>query len=116
MLRLLSDENLDGDLVRGLLLREPALDLVRAQDVGLMGIQDPDVLAWAAENDRIVVTHGRTTMPGFAYDRVNAGEPMPGVFVVSDQMPIRQAIEDLLAANGASEQSEWSGLVLHLPL
>src|SRR5438270_428490 len=44
MLRLLSDENFNGDIVRGLLLREPDLDLVRAQDVRLEGADDPDVL------------------------------------------------------------------------
>jgi hypothetical protein len=116
MLRLLSDENLNGDIVRGLLLREPGLDLVRVQDVGLSGVEDPEVLAWAADSNRIVLTHDRTTMPGFAYDRVNAGEPMPGVFVVNDRMPVRQAIEEILLTNQASEQTEWAGLVLYFPL
>ena len=53
MLRLLSDENFHGDIVRGLLLRLPTLALVRVQDVGLEGAEDPDVLAWAAEHNRI---------------------------------------------------------------
>ncbi len=35
MLRLLSDENFSGDIVRGLMLRQPQLDLTRVQDVGL---------------------------------------------------------------------------------
>ena len=35
MLRLLSDENFNGDIVRGLGLRQPDLDLLRVQDVGL---------------------------------------------------------------------------------
>ena len=43
-----------GDIVRGLLLRQSDLDIVRVQDVGLAGADDRDVLAWAAENDRIV--------------------------------------------------------------
>ena len=38
MLRLLADENFHGDIVRGLLLRQPDLDLVRVQDVGLTGV------------------------------------------------------------------------------
>lgn len=46
MLRLLSDENFNGDIVRGLLLRCPKLDLVRVQDSGLDGVDDPAVL-WA---------------------------------------------------------------------
>jgi hypothetical protein len=47
MLRLLSDENFNGDIVRGLLLRQNDLDIVRVQDVGLDGFQDPDILEWA---------------------------------------------------------------------
>jgi hypothetical protein len=54
MLRLASDENFNGDIVRGLLFRLPDLNLVRVQDIGLDGAIDPVVLAWAAENDRIV--------------------------------------------------------------
>ena len=73
MLRLVSDENFNGDIVRGLLLRHPALDLRRVQDVGLEEADDPTILAWAATNNRIVLTHDHATMPDFAYDRVVAG-------------------------------------------
>lgn len=116
MLRFLSDENFNGDAVRGLLLRHPEFDLVRVQDVGLGGADDPTVLAWAAEKDRILLTHDRTTMPDFAHARVAAEEPMPGVFVVGDRLPLRQVIEELLLIDGCSEQAQWSGLVLYLPL
>jgi predicted nuclease of predicted toxin-antitoxin system len=75
MLRLVSDENFNGDIVRGLLLRQPALDLHRVQDVGLEEADDPTILAWAAANNRIVVTHDQATMPDFAYARVGAGQP-----------------------------------------
>ena len=60
MLRLLTDENFNGDIIRGLLLREPDLDLVRVQDVGLAGNDDQEILAWAAEND---ASCSRTTEP-----------------------------------------------------
>jgi len=62
MLRLLADENFNDDIVRGLWLRQPDLDMVRVQDAGLAGADDPDVLAWAALNHRIVLTHDRATM------------------------------------------------------
>jgi hypothetical protein len=41
---------------------------------------------------------------------------MPGVFVLNDRMPVRQAIDELLLIDTCSEQAEWSGLVLYLPL
>jgi hypothetical protein len=47
MLRLAADENFNNDIVRGLLRREPGLDIVRIQDVGLSGADDPTVLEWA---------------------------------------------------------------------
>jgi len=103
MVHLVSDENFNRDIVRGLLFRHPALDLYRVQDVGLEGADDPTILAWAVANDRIVLTHDHTTMPDFAYTRVVAGQPMPGVFVVPDRIAVRQAIEELLLVEACSE-------------
>jgi len=116
MFRLLADENFNGDIVRGLLLRKPDLELVRAQDVGLLQVDDPDVLVWAADNNRLVVTHDRATMPDYAYKRVAAGNPMPGVFTLHDKFPVGQAIEELLLIVECSEPQEWSGRVIYLPL
>jgi Domain of unknown function (DUF5615) len=116
MLRLLSDENFNGDIVRGLFLLQPNLDLLRVQDVGLREIDDPEILAWAAASDRIVLTHDRATMPNFAYERLLRNEQMSGLFVINDRMPIRQAIDELLLLNDCSQQSEWKGIVLYLPL
>lgn len=116
MLRFLSDENFNGDIVRGLLRRCSDLDLVRIQDVGLDGASDPDILDWAGKNNRILLTHDRATIPNFAYDRVKTGESMPGVFVINDHFPIKQAINELFLINTCTEQEEWNGLVVYLPL
>src|SRR5438132_5502963 len=96
MLRLLADENFNGDIVRGLVLRQSDLDIVRVQDVGLAGADDPDVLAWSAENNRIVLTHDRATMSDHAYERVAAGEQMAGVFILNDRFPVGKAIEEFV--------------------
>ncbi|WP_224086810.1 DUF5615 family PIN-like protein [Nostoc sp. MS1] len=116
MLSLLSDENFNGDIIRGLLLRQPNIDLLRVQDVGLRKVENPAILAWAAINERILLTHDRATMPDFAYNRLVQGELMAGMFVVNDRMPIRQAIDELLLLINSSEQAEWQGVVLYLPL
>ncbi len=84
MLSLLSDENFNGDIERGLFLRHPKLDLLRVQDVGLREVDDPAILDWAANNERILLTHDRATMPDFAYERLVRGEQMAGLFVVND--------------------------------
>ena len=70
MLRLLAGQNFNGDVVRGLLLRQSDLAIVRTQDVGLFGADDLDILVWAADNNRVVLTHDRATprwfCPAFA--------------------------------------------------
>lgn len=93
MLHLVSDENFNGDIVRRLRLKHPDLDLVRVQDVDLSGQEDPVILEWAAENGRILLTHDQATIPDFAYQRVDAEQPMPGVFVLNDRLPVGRAIE-----------------------
>ncbi|QUW04760.1 DUF5615 family PIN-like protein [Chloracidobacterium validum] len=116
MLRLLTDENFNGDIVRGLLLRQPDLDIVRVQDVGLAGSDDPDILVWAAENNRIVLTHDRATMSDYAYERVAAGKGMAGVFILNDRFPVGRAIEEILLLAACTEQAEWSNRAVHVPL
>jgi hypothetical protein len=116
MVRLLADVNFNGDIVRGLRLRNPNIDLIRAQDVPLEGVDDPGVLEWAAANDRIVVTHDKSTLPSHAYKRVDRSEPMPGVFILNDRFPVGRAIEELALIDECTEQIEWQNLVVFLPL
>lgn len=116
MLRLLSDENFNGDIIRGLFLRQPNLDLLRVQDVGLREADDPAILDWAASNERILLTHDRATMPDFAYQCLVRGEQTAGLFIINDRMLVRQVIDELSLLIDCSQQSEWKGIVLYLPL
>lgn len=62
MIRLLADENFDNTIVRGLVRRNPDVDILRVQDIGLSGEDDPTVLAWAADDRRILLTHDVATI------------------------------------------------------
>ena len=115
MLSLLADENFRGAIIRGMFLHQRDLDLVRVQDVGLQGQDDPTILSWAADNERIVITHDRATMPNFAYERIANEEIMPGLFVVNDRLSIKQAIDELLFYAMYTEQQEWNKKVLYIP-
>ena len=116
MLRLVSDENFNGDIVRGLFRRHSELELVRAQDVGLMQTPDADILEWAASRGCVLLAHDVSTVPVAAYQRVGDGKPMPGVFIVPDRMPIGQAIDEILFLAMDVEPDEWKDQVLFLPL
>jgi len=116
MLILIADENFNNDIVRGMIRRQPDLDIVRVQDVGLSNEDDRVILEWAAKEGRILVTHDVTTITHFAYERVRAGLPMPGVIEVDDDLPIGQAINDILLVVEASEKGEWEGQIIYIPL
>lgn len=89
MLRLAADENLNTDIVRGVSRRLPSVDVVRIQEVGLSGADDPAVLAWAAREGRILLTHDVATITRHAYDRMAAGQAMPGVVEIGYPSDLR---------------------------
>jgi predicted nuclease of predicted toxin-antitoxin system len=116
VLRLVSDENFDGDILRGLFRRRPDLDVVRVQDVGLRSTPDPAILEWAASEGRILLTHDRETVPGCVARRIEAGHPTRGVFLVSDQMPIGQTVEEILLSVECLTDEECRDVVRFFPL
>jgi len=116
MIRLAADENFNNHIIRGLRLRNPGIDIVRIQDVGLSATDDPIILEWVVKEKRILVTHDVETIPDFAYKRILTGMPIPGIFIVSQDIPIGPVIEDLLMIVECSEEKEWEGQIYFLPL
>lgn len=116
MLLFLSDEDFNRRIVRGLRRRLPLLDIIRVQDVGLMTQPDTEVLKWAANENRVVLTHDVTTMSKHAFDRVTQNLPMPGVIEVSQHAPIGETIEELVLIAECSLENEWQNQVIYLPL
>jgi hypothetical protein len=116
MLRLASDADVHGDILRGLRRRRPEIDLARVQDALPAGTLDTAVLAWAAAENRVLITNDRNTMIGFAYQRVAAGEPVPGVIATTNAQSIGSAIEDiLLIAEYMPEEEIRDQVVVFLP-
>jgi hypothetical protein len=116
MLRLATDADVHGDIIRGLRRRVPGIDLVRAQDELPEGISDEKVLAWAAADDRVLITNDRNTMVGVALERAATSEPLPGLIVTTNEQSIGLAIDDiLLLAEYMSEEELRSQIVIFLP-
>ena len=114
--RFLADENFNNRIVLGLRRRDESIDIALVQEVGLRTADDPTVLAWAADADRVLLTHDIATIPDYAHERVSAGLTMPGVLVVRSVLSIAPVIEEVLLIAGASEPEEWKDSVRYLPL
>ena len=116
MLSLLADENFSHRILRGLRRVTGTLDVLTVQEVSLRGHKDPEVLAWASVNGRVLLTHDVQPVPGFAHQRMRAGEPMPGVIVVPKAIGIGVAIADLHIAVVCGTPADLDQSVLFLPL
>jgi hypothetical protein len=115
--RLAADENFDARILAGLRARLPLFHLVTVEQANLRAATDPAVLEWAAREGRVLLTHDERTMPGHAYDRMDAELPMPGVILVPDRMPIGPAIDDLALIVQVMEPGELAARgIVRLPL
>ncbi len=100
----------------GLRRRQPALDLVRVQDVGLRRTPDAAILEWAAQHGRVVVSVDKKTLAVDAWDRVARGVPMPGVAILRILLTIGQAIDELEIIALAGNPDDFRDQVIFLPL
>ena len=66
MLKFVADENFNNDILRGLLRKMSKLDIVRVQDTEFSRATDPEVLEWAAQEHRVLLTHDVKTITKYA--------------------------------------------------
>ena len=73
------------------------------------------MLALAAADNRILVTHDVHTMPRHFGDFLQSGRKSPGVFLLKQQVPVAKVAEALVLIWAASDPSEWENLILEMP-
>lgn len=107
--RFLLDEHMPKATIAAVHRLEPAIDIVRVGGEGAppLGIKDPPLLLWCEQEQRLLVTNNRKSMPGHSADHLAAGHHHWGVFRTHDDEP---AIGPLAAAIhliwGASDADE----------
>jgi predicted nuclease of predicted toxin-antitoxin system len=114
--RFLADADLNKVIVSGVLRREPSLDFLTAQAAGLRGMRDPEVLALAAGQQRVLVSHDVGTMPAHFRAFRRAGKRSSGVFLIPQNLDVAAAIDELLLIWLASEAADWEDRLEWLPL
>jgi predicted nuclease of predicted toxin-antitoxin system len=113
--RFQADADLNAEIVAGVRRREPSIAFQTADEANLRRLRDPEVLALAAQENRILVTHDRRTMPRHFADFI-LHHSSPGVFIIAQTVSVQVAIEELLLMWAASESEEWRNLIVELPL
>lgn len=75
--RFVFDQHVSGPALRR--LRSGGVDVVHAAEAGLAEADDPEILAWAAKEGRIVVTRNYRDFAPLAKAYGTRGVPFPGV-------------------------------------
>lgn len=112
--RFQADNDLDQRIVTATLRLDPTIDFRTAPAAGLHGVPDEQVLAYAAREGRVLVSHDRKTMPEH-FARFIAGTNSPGLVIVSTKLSIRRASEWLYLLWVASDAREYVNSVYSLP-
>ena len=113
-MRFAADENFNGPLLKKLIARIPGLDVIRIQDTDRVGSPDHELLEWLAEVDRILLTHDVQTIPKFAYQRIQAGLPMPGIIEVNQNATYNDILNDLEIILQAGQPEDFNNKVIYI--
>jgi len=116
VLKLVTDENFNNNIYRGIIRRNPDIDIVRIQDCGLAGASDSEVLAYAAEEDRVLLTHDVETVTKCALKRINKNLYLPGVIEVSQKCSTTLAIEQITMTTLCLQPDEIKNQIIYIPL
>lgn len=73
------------------------------------------MLAFAAEQNRILVTHDFQTMPRHFGEFLMRRQSSPGVFLVNLHAAIGDVIDDLVLIWAASDAEEWESRIVKVP-
>jgi hypothetical protein len=118
-IRFQADNDLKFAIVKAVRRREPAIDFASAQESGLDGLDDSELLERDAREGRVLVSHDLRTMLNHFRSHLTAGKSSPGLLVVSQGAPIGDVVEALVvlwsAPDPVSDRAEWRNQVHHLP-
>jgi hypothetical protein len=114
-IRFQADNDLKFAIVKAVRKREPAIDFASALESGLDGVSDPELLKWAARDNRILVSHDRRTMLNHFRNHLAAGKHSPGLIIVAQGTPIGSILEGIILFWAATDPQEWRDQAYHLP-
>jgi hypothetical protein len=113
----LIDENLNPFYKAQLLLKKPDLTVYALGDPGCpsKGTPDPEILCWCEENDFILITNNRKSMPVHLGEHLVQGRHVPGIITLNEEMSVGDTIEELIPIAEAGIDSDYQDCITYLP-
>jgi len=116
--RFLLDEHIPRAIQRQLRRQHSDLEILAIGDSGAppVGTSDPDILNWVEQNNYILVTENRSTIPTHLSNHLSSGRHIPGLFWVRPGVSIGRIIEELYLIWVVSTAEEYKDRTLFIPL
>ncbi len=115
--RFLLDENVEAAILRQLRRLYPEIELIAVGEANAPALQsqDPEVLAWIAAHNYLLVTHDRRSMPTHIADHYEQGGELPGVLLIRRGASIHQVVSYWHLLWSASEMAEYRNVISYIP-
>ncbi|RRR65521.1 MAG: hypothetical protein EI684_22875 [Candidatus Viridilinea halotolerans] len=117
-IRYLLDENLSPRVKLTVARHYPGLDLLRVGDEGApaLGTLDPELLVWLDQQQRVLVTDNRKSMPSHIADHHAVGGHHWGIFLVRKRTSLLLLAETLSVYWDVTEAEQWRDVMEWLPV
>lgn len=116
MIRFAADENFNNHILRGIVRKDPSIDITRIQDEGLIGTSDRDILLWCVEEDRILLTQDIRTIPVHVEELIEKNITLPGIIYTPMDLRNSDVIEDVLLISECGRKEDFENVIIYLPL
>ncbi|MGD1861361.1 MAG: DUF5615 family PIN-like protein [Leptolyngbyaceae cyanobacterium] len=113
--RFQADADLNQATVTGVIRRQSEISFQTATEAGLEGLTDAAVLALSAQQQRVLVTHDRRTMPT-EFAKFIANNQSAGVLIISRKTLLEVVIEELILVWTVTDAEEWINRIAKIPL
>jgi Domain of unknown function (DUF5615) len=117
-IRYLMDENVNPLLRREILRREPNLTVWQVGMLGApaYGTLDPEILIWCEENDFILVTNNRKSMPVHLNNHLAEDRHLFGIFSLNENISVGETIDELILIALATSAEDYQDQIIYLPI
>ncbi|MBF2017529.1 MAG: DUF5615 family PIN-like protein [Richelia sp. RM2_1_2] len=117
-LKYLIDENVNPLYPKQIRQREPSIivKVVGELNIPPKGTLDPEILDWCEENNFVLVTNNRTSMPVHLADHIAKNRHIPGILIINPNLSVGENLEELILLALASEENEYQDRIVYLPL
>lgn len=108
-----ADEDLETQIIKGLRRRQSLIEFDTIPSAGLRGKPDLAILAFSAEQGRILVSHDLKTMPAHFATFLAGDQHSSGLILIPRTVSIAPAIDDLYLIWEVTTPEYWRDRLIY---